>query len=281
MSTVSLLRHLTVNHQTSYVQYRRIPVVAVTMPRSVCEAWPLLHRGFSADDATDTKRETIHSECKEFDVSNIDRYEDPRYFLRLSASHSCNWRVIFLPEEKLLVAASQDNAVRVYHIDSSGEPCAVFNNHSDWVRDVTQLNGDLVASVGGDNMLFSWCASTAELIDSWKCSTWLRAVSKLDDSRVIVGDFDGAVTVLTHKLGKSFQLIKRLPNAHFSWLNDIVVHRELTITCSKDHTVKLWDATSIFRLGTHRYRKSVSSAAANDNNIVTVGRDGTGMFMCI
>lgn len=65
-------------------------------------------------------------------------------------------KVIFLPENKRVVAASRHgHSVRVYYMDIPGEPRITFTRHTAEVRDV-QLDDDLVASVGADGYLFTW-----------------------------------------------------------------------------------------------------------------------------
>lgn len=97
-------------------------------------------------------------------------------------------RLVFLPEQNIVVVVSVGPTVRLYHMDTPGEPCAVFNRHTGSVNNVAQLDEDVVASVGTDNRLFTWRAATAELVDEWKHGYNLCSVAKLGYSKVIVGD---------------------------------------------------------------------------------------------
>lgn len=107
-------------------------------------------------------------------------------------------KAIFLQEEKVVLAASHDNAVRVYGIDKAGEPRSTFSHHPGCVRDVVQLECDLVASLGDDNRLLSWRPLSTEPVGQWENDCDLYSVTKLDLSRVIVGDWKGEVIVSTH-----------------------------------------------------------------------------------
>lgn len=63
-----------------------------------------------------------------------------------------------------LVLVLNRKIVRVYAINTTGEPCAVFEQHDIRVSDAAQVNGDVVASVGQYAKLFTCHATTTELV---------------------------------------------------------------------------------------------------------------------
>lgn len=112
-----------------------------------------------------------------------DPEELPLSITRLTGATKLVRRVIFVAERNLVVATSYDNSVRVYNVDTPGEPCAIFRHHDREVYDVVQLEDDLVASVGDDKFLFTWKVTRAELVGEWEHDGNLMAVAKLDESK--------------------------------------------------------------------------------------------------
>lgn len=148
------------------------------------------------------------SRRKTYKLKTIGEDEEPLSVTRLPWATNFVRRVIFLAEDNLVVAASTNNKVRVYDVDTSGEPCSVFKRYTKQVRDVVQLDSDVVALVGSDGKLFTWrpASATAELIGEWEHPLRLWSVAKLGESEIIVGDYWGNVPILSHQSAISFQI---------------------------------------------------------------------------
>lgn len=170
--------------------------------------------------------------------------EEPLSVKPLNGATNWMMRVVFLAEHNLVVVASRDNIFRVYHVDTASEPCAVFKGHTDRVNDVIQLENDLAASVG-DKHLLAWRAVTAELEGVWEHCAELISVAKLGKLKIVVGDYDGNITVLTYESASSFQVHRRLIDSHSKWVHDIAVRAFLFVTFSNDGTAKVWDTNSL------------------------------------
>lgn len=196
----------------------------------------------------------------------------PRSVTRLNGTRGDVKRVIFLAQHDLVVVASDDSSLRVYTADTSGDPCAVFERHTSGVRDVVHLEEDVVLSVGYDKRLFAWRAATAELVGEWRHwpsirsiamgeyqhNALLRRVAKLGHKKVIVGDNNGNVLVLTHDSASSFRIHYRLRNSHSNDVNCIAVHGTSFVTCSNDTTAKVWDSNSLTLLATLPHKRGSS-----------------------
>lgn len=118
-------------------------------------------------------------------AKNATRTQKPLSVMRLAWATDLVQRVIFLAEQNLVVVACVDGNVRVYDIDTTGEPCAIFKGHTHFVEDVTQLDKDVVASVGSDRRLLTWRAATAELVGESESRYFLCSVAKLSESSVL------------------------------------------------------------------------------------------------
>lgn len=184
--------------------------------------------------------------------------------------------VIFLHEENLVFAASRDKVVRVYHLDTDGEPHVTFAHHIDNLKDVLQLDRDLVSSIGRDKQLFSWRPTSAQLVDRWEHTKFLWSIAKLDDSGVSLGDVDGTIIVLKHKSGFSFQVHRSVPNSHYDCVNGIQVHCNSILTCSDEKTAEIWNSTSFELFFTLHHANSVTSASLSEFFIIKVcGGEGS------
>lgn len=125
----------------------------------------------------------IRNRIEAVTVTKSNCRERPLSVTRLTGTTAGVTKVIFLPEEKLVLVACDDRAVRIYDIDNASEPRASFTHHKRGVHDVVQLDSDLVASVGEDIKLFSWCPTSAQLVGQWKHNSSLYSVAKLGPSR--------------------------------------------------------------------------------------------------
>lgn len=203
--------------------------------------------------------------------------EEPSSIIRLTGMTRKVRRVIFLPRQKLILAASWDGNVQAYDIDTKGNPCATFRQHSAPVHDMVQLDGDIVASVGEDGSLFSWRASSSEsipVVGEWKHGCALCSIAKLDYSKILVGDIVGTISVLRHVTGTEFNEQYRLSRTHADLIWHISVHRNIFVSCSQDRTAIIWDTETFDVLDTQRYAKPLNCAAINDSCIVTACNDG-------
>lgn len=149
-------------------------------------------------------------------------------------------RVIFLPEEKLVAAASHDSVVRVYNTDTAGKPRAEFKKHTGKVRGVARLGDDLVASVGGDRLLYSWRPSNLELLRGCGFDEPLPFVLKLDDGKIVDGDGNGRLFVLTHSMGTKFQISHEEVCSGLHCVIEMVMNHEFIVACSTDKKANVW-----------------------------------------
>lgn len=118
------------------------------------------------------------SDRRTFPVENSSLHKHPLSVTRLRGATELVRRVVFLPEAELVLTACNDHAIRVYDVNSDGEPLTTFKRHR-FPTDVAQLDGDMVASVAWDGWLFSWWAKTGKLIGKWENDHGLTSLAKV------------------------------------------------------------------------------------------------------
>lgn len=69
-----------------------------------------------------------------------------------------------------VLTACTDEKVRIYDINTNGEPGAIFDNHNGRVYGLAQLDDDLVASFSDDGMLLTKLVSDIHQVGQWKHS---------------------------------------------------------------------------------------------------------------
>lgn len=177
------------------------------------------------------------------------------------------------------MTACLDSVCRVYNLDTTGEPRTTFEEHCTSANDVSQVEEDLVVSVGSCGLLFSWRPTTGELVEEWRHDEWkmvtLTSVTKLVNDKVLVGDNTGNLIVMTHEAGTTFQLFRTLLEGQFGcFVSNFAVHSDFIVACSCGLFARIWDATSFALLATLRPVGGAKRAVVNDKYIVITSHSG-------
>ena len=94
-------------------------------------------------------------------IANGKRYEQAVSITNLERATGFVYRVIFVHEQKVMIAVSWNGNARVYDIESEGVARGSFDNHMNKEIDIVQVAHDLVVSVDVGGMLYAWKPSTA------------------------------------------------------------------------------------------------------------------------
>lgn len=184
--------------------YRRTRCVAVELPHLqhvplVSSSSQRLHQ--TSEGGRDVNVDATSLDGTIFDISKEFSEEGPLPITKLDCPANMVNRIILLPKQKLLVAASELWDVYMLGIDTPGRALTIFKEHSCQFPDFAQLERNLVVSVGEDNMLYSWLAACAELDDKWKHSAGLTGVMKVDEHKLIISGIHGKLMALRIELG--------------------------------------------------------------------------------
>lgn len=217
----------------------------------------------------------LNRNSKTITIRNIGDDEEPRYSVKLTGANEGVSDIIFLEKHQLVVVASHDKKVRVYDLNGTGEPRAVFHGHSKAVTDLVALTDDVVASIQS-NYLHSWRASSVESLSEWHHSGTLKSIAG-DSGTVVYSNMYNTkkLIILAHSSGASLNYFSQLDVEHYRRINKIVLYKKLMITCSHDRTTKLWDLSGSFGIHeTSHHSNGLIGCDLNENRIVTLDEDG-------
>jgi len=130
--------------------------------------------------------------------------------------------------------ASKDR--KIMHIDSSGNPCKLFEGHENSVNSLSQSVPEEIVSGSWDGTARIWDTNTGKCTATLEGHQHAVSVLSLPNGIVITGSQDKSI-----RLWYKGQQQKEIPNAH----DDIIrAFSEVPgygfVSCSNDETVKLW-----------------------------------------
>lgn len=176
----------------------------------------------------------------------------------------------FIHEHRRLLAACEDGCVRIYNLLSDGHPSATYAGHSSAVRGVAILSNDLFVSVGCTDCLVLGLKE----VGAWKHKNPLTCVLRLVSLKVIIGDLNGDVIVLSRDDEQSpLTSGRQLKRMHRSWVHDIAVSNSVIVSCSAE-TVHVWDSNLFSSLGTIARQDCFRSVAASGKYIFCTALSG-------
>jgi WD40 repeat protein len=164
----------------------------------------------------------------------------PSALLRTLVGHTERVNTLVeLPDRQRLISASNDNTIRLWHLDS-GVELRQFRMHDNWVKSVAvHRNGKLAVSCGFDGNLYIWEVNSGSILHTLPCEgerLWVAAFSP--DGRRVIAAVDYDIQVWDFR---SRRLLRTL-EGHTGEVVDVAV-AEVTgriASIAEDGTVRVW-----------------------------------------
>ena len=151
--------------------------------------------------------------------------------------------VKFTPDDKFVVGAGADGALRMWSVDS-GRSKHTLTGHRDKVHSVSFASSDSKKCVSGgqDRTIRIWDLTKGYCIQTIACGSTCFGVSMSQNGSFIYsGHFDGSVRVWDFRTGS---LEKQLAQLHTSQVSSVItspLSDRYLVTAGKDNTIKVVD----------------------------------------
>jgi WD40 repeat protein len=146
------------------------------------------------------------------------------------------------PFGRYYASGSSDNLVRLFDAET-GEPYAVFDGHTDYVRDVEfSPDGNFLASASDDTTVKIWDVNRVILVASLEGHTdYVRDVEFTEEGRTLIsGADDGTIRVWDMD---SYTLM-RIIEGHEGYVHSVEPAGDVVVSGGDDGLIRVWDTGS-------------------------------------
>ncbi len=156
--------------------------------------------------------------------------------------------IVFLPDSRRFVSASEDGTMRVWHAED-GVQLHILREHNGPINVLTLApQGDKLYSGGDDRTIRVWDVNNWTVTQVWKRHKgFVRDLSLTANGKKLLScSEDGTVKVLSAVTGKT----RRVLRGHDVWVNAVVVTPggELAISSALNNDLKSWDLRNFVEL---------------------------------
>jgi len=184
--------------------------------------------------------------------------------------------IVDIPSYDLVAVGCQDNKIRIFsagHTD--GKPIRIFNKHKGSVKGLVHLVDDICVSVDWKGILYTWRASTLEIIGELKASQdGCTSMTKVNDTELVIGTREGEIISVSHKGG--YQLSRSahpvFEDTDSKFIREIGAAGNLFVSVGMS-SVHVLDHFHDKLLHTFRDEECATCVAVNSKFIVTGGND--------
>lgn len=187
-------------------------------------------------------------------------------------------KISFSNNNKRIVAASNDNFIRVYD-PFTGELIFSIDEHNNSIGDVCYApDGNTIATCGSDSLIKMWNSSNGNLIKTLsKANSEITTIAYTTDGQYLIYGGENS-TLSVYDLNKD-KILSSLMGHKLS-IKSVIVSNDgyFAASSSDDGTIKIWNLQSNKELFTFSGSKSIVSSICfynNGKNFVSANYDGS------